>query len=328
MEHRGGCHQLLMDVKVEVSAKKLEAKALVDTGAQTSLIRRDLLPDTCYRRARRPLLLKTASGEALAGGADEVELRLTFSAVTDDDKREANSWSTTVVVHDGLVSCDLILGYPWLRENQLDVQPWRDALQLHNEPKWILTERRKGQEAEDAAEEDNDEEIDDLIFQVQKMRLRACAGDESEDEDDEGLTEEEVAEVAEQLRRTEKEAKSVRGVVMSEDPEEHPLAQQLRQEIMEEYADKVFRDRVWPDPPARGAHGKAVLRLKPGAIPIVGRIINLRGERLEALKEMEAECLKDRKLEPGRGEWRAAAFPIKRNRENGGWCVTTAAPTR
>ena len=31
----------------------------------------------------------------------------------------------------------------------------------------------------------------------------------------------------------------------------------------------------------------------------------------EALKEMEAECLVDKKLEPGRGQWRRAAYPIK-----------------
>ena len=39
------------------------------------------------------------------------------------------------------------------------------------------------------------------------------------------------------------------------------------------------------------------------------------GERLEALREMEQSCLQDRKIEPGRGPWRAAAFPIKKKNE-------------
>jgi hypothetical protein len=113
------------------------------------------------------------------------------------------------------------------------------------------------------------------------------------------------------------EAKEVRVVVKAEAEEQHPLAVQLRAEILKEFEGRVFCDRVHPDPPPRGQHGMAVLRLKPNAQPVVGRVIHLKGERLEALREMEEECRRDRKVEPGRGPWRAAAFPIRK--KNGKW---------
>ena len=101
-------------------------------------------------------------------------------------------------------------------------------------------------------------------------------------------------------------------MIVCEDEDNQPLAKELRQELLEEFTGKVFRERVWPDPPARGTHGKATLRLKSNHSPVVGRVINLKGERLEALKDMEKECLMDKKLEAGRGPWRTAAFPIKK----------------
>ena len=140
MEHRGGCYQLMMSVIVEVHDLQVQAKALIDTGAQTSLVRKGLFPESCFRRARRPLVLKTVSGEELPGGRDELAMAISFAAHSDDVTRRPTTWTTTAVAHDGNISCDLILGYPWLRENQLDVQPWRDTLQIHEPPRWVLTE--------------------------------------------------------------------------------------------------------------------------------------------------------------------------------------------
>ena len=64
-------------------------------------------------------------------------------------------------------------------------------------------------------------------------------------------------------------------------------------------------------------HGPAKLYLKPGAKPVTGRVIMLSGPRLEAMRELEAEYKADNKVEPGRGPWRAVAFPIKK--KNGKW---------
>ena len=113
MEHRGGCYQLMMTVEADIGGHVLEAKALVDTGARTSLVRKDLLPERFFRRLRKPLVLKTVSGEELPGGKQEVELAITFAAHTDDAPADPQhtrlpradprptTWTTTVVAHDG-----------------------------------------------------------------------------------------------------------------------------------------------------------------------------------------------------------------------------------
>ena len=314
MEHRGGCYELMMNVEVEVDGHKVEAKALIDTGAQTSLVKKDLVPPSLFRSSQRPLILKTVSGEELPGGRQEVVMSLTFAAHTDDPHSQPTTWTTTVTAHDGNISCDLILGYPWLRDNRLDVQPWRHTLQLHDPPRWILTERHEDGRRRAEKKDDIEEDEEDMVALVKKMRLHEPAEDDSEDE----LSDEEVLdEVAKRMAEAQKLVTEVRGFVMSEDADESELAQALRKEILEEFDSRVFCDRVWPNPPARGTHGKAVLRLKPGYQPVVGRVINLKGERLEALREMEEGCRKDQKIEPGRGPWRAAAFPIKK--KSGKW---------
>ena len=137
MEARGGSHQLMMNVVVQAGAVRRTFKALIDTGAQTSLVRRGSLPESCFQPARRPLLLRTVSGEELQGGKQEVQLRVEFQAETEDGA-PAEPWISEITVHDGDVGCDLILGYPWLKQVRLDVQPWRDALQLHDEPRLVL----------------------------------------------------------------------------------------------------------------------------------------------------------------------------------------------
>ena len=142
MERRGGCCQLMLEVCVRVDGYDRKARALIDTGAQTSLVRRALLPDSCFTRSSKPLLLKTVSGEELHGGKDEVIITLSFEARTEDGEAVGSRWMSQVTVHDGDIGCDLILGYPWLKVNRLDVQPWRDALQLHDQPRWVLSECR------------------------------------------------------------------------------------------------------------------------------------------------------------------------------------------
>ena len=64
------------------------------------------------------------------------------------------------------------------------------------------------------------------------------------------------------------------GILLAEDEDTSPEAVELRAEIMEEFEGTVFRDRVWQDPRESASHGKAKLRLKPGAVPVVGRTIS------------------------------------------------------
>ena len=113
-----------------------------------------------------------------------------------------------------------------------------------------------------------------------------------------------------------KDVALVQGVI-AEDEFQGEDAARARKAIEEKYTGRVFCDRIHPDPPERGTHGKATLHLKPGAVPVTSRTIHLAGERLQALREMEEEWKVDRKIEPGRGPWRAAAFPVKK--KTGKW---------
>lgn len=112
MYHKGGCFQLMLEVDIDIAGVHRKATALVDTGAQTSPVRRDLLPRHCFTPSNRPLILKTVSGEELAGGRNEAKLELSFIARSETGNPVDGIWSTTVEAHDGDIGCDLILGYP------------------------------------------------------------------------------------------------------------------------------------------------------------------------------------------------------------------------
>ena len=104
---------------------------------------------------------------------------------------------------------------------------------------------------------------------------------------------------------------------MAEDADTSEEAERLRKEILAEFEGRVFRDRVWPNPPARGRHGMAKLHLKPGAVPVVGRVIHPKGCRLKAMRELKKDFVKDKKVELGQGPWRCVAFPIKKKNGKG-----------
>lgn len=53
-------------------------------------------------------------------------------------KKNISTWTIDAWFYDGDISCDAILGYSWLAQKRLNVQPWRDALQLHDPPHWTL----------------------------------------------------------------------------------------------------------------------------------------------------------------------------------------------
>ena len=113
------------------------------------------------------------------------------------------------------------------------------------------------------------------------------------------------------------EAAHIRGVIIAEEKFPKEAAAQARKQLEERFSGTVFRDRIWPNPPECGTHGKAKLHLKEGAVPVVSRTIHLNHDRRAAMQELEAEWRRDNKIEPGRGPWRAAAFPIKK--KSGKW---------
>ena len=67
----GDERQLHLKVRVMCERKEVVADVLVDTGAQVSLVRKGLFPDTCLKDSDRPVRLKVANGEIMGGGSRE-----------------------------------------------------------------------------------------------------------------------------------------------------------------------------------------------------------------------------------------------------------------
>ena len=148
--------------------------------------------------------------------------------------------------------------------------------------------------------------VEIAVEDIRKMRLALVSEvdmDTWEVVTEEVDDEESMVEAARYLRvlKSSVEEKKVRGMVLAEDEVLGEESAQHRKEILEEFDGTLFREQVWPNPTQRGPRGMAELRLKVGAAPVVGRNIHLKGERLEAQKQLEADWKRDRKIEPGRG---------------------------
>ena len=71
----------------------------------------------------------TEKGETLQGGDRGMTLELGFRLKNGrhfDASSEANTFRLIGNIHDADIENELILGYPWLRENNLAVRPPRD----------------------------------------------------------------------------------------------------------------------------------------------------------------------------------------------------------
>ena len=66
---KGGDLRLIMQVQARLPSGRVQPlQILVDTGAETNLIRKGLIPASEFVPAKRPLCLTTANGQRLRGG--------------------------------------------------------------------------------------------------------------------------------------------------------------------------------------------------------------------------------------------------------------------
>ena len=75
---RAPCSQLHMKIRALCGDGEGVCDALVDTGAQVSLIKAGLGPPDCLTTRRRPVGLKVANGQYMVGGRREAEIALQF----------------------------------------------------------------------------------------------------------------------------------------------------------------------------------------------------------------------------------------------------------
>ena len=115
------------------------------------------------------------------------------------------------------------------------------------------------------------------------------------------------------------DVKEIAGVVAADGLVQGDLAAMLRQKLLEDYKDTVFRPSIYADPPERfpGAHHE--IKLKPGAQPHYQSPFPMAGERRAAMEKVAKDWVAVGKVErPTRFEgWAAATFPILK--KNGDW---------
>ena len=92
----------------------------------------------------------------------------------------------------------------------------------------------------------------------------------------------------------------------------------IRERVKGDYQGTVFKETVWSDPPIRGPHGLAKIKMKPGVVPIRQRPFMLTGERREAMVKAIEEFENLGLLEPSISPWLSPAFPVKK-KEAGKW---------
>jgi site-specific DNA-cytosine methylase len=263
---------------------------LLDTGAQTNLIRTNLLPDRYLRESEHPLGLKTASGAELCGGTKEVTARLKFQGYSERGRQEPN-WIEDAVFYEAQIHVDAILGFPWLRSHGLGIltsplrmvkqtrfgvnwtlEAWKGKGDILGEWYWLNQERDLGMNAE-AHPISLSEEEQTRKLQVQKLQLTLPREAKKEGMvtrfEEEGLTEEEVEEFEERFQE-ECDSVTVGGVVQGSDDEwgeNQGLVEELRAALHRDYDHDVLSGKFsWidEDAPIRGPHCEARIHLKMG----------------------------------------------------------------
>ena len=122
---------------------------------------------------KNPLTLVTANGEKLNGGDREVELDLSFKMKTkgQDEENKTDVFTPKGNFHEPDTEDELILGYPWLKENNLAVLTTEGALGCGWENEIILTGWGKGDPNEV-------KKLDEypITWKIRKMALHLTEG--------------------------------------------------------------------------------------------------------------------------------------------------------
>ena len=144
----GDERQLHLKVRVMCGRKEVIADVLVDTGAQVSLVRNGLFPDTCLKSSDQPGRLKVANGGIMGGGAREAELGLHFF---EHDPFDQPDQAKRLLLHGKfyeaeLSDWDIIMGYDFMVSNSVGELPHRATLILKANEKlsWLSTHYAPG----------------------------------------------------------------------------------------------------------------------------------------------------------------------------------------
>ena len=150
-------------------------------------------------------------------------------------------------------------------------------------------------------------------FEVAKLGLRLPSFDVF----DEGqfLDSFEMSFVAKQLEKNVPPVISANEVFVATENqlEDKKGIEELRENLVTEYAETVFRPKLYPNPGPRGNFGVAKIPLKENAKPTWSRPYPMQGEKLEAYKKIVEDWIAQDLIERPKKEgivWCSAGFPV------------------
>jgi hypothetical protein len=141
---RAECSLRIPVILSTVSGKRIRCMALIDTGAESSLVREGLLPKADSTSRAKPVKMLGVGGEVLSGGTREATANLHFKGAA-IDTGEATICTIPVFLLEAHIHEDIILSYKWLAKYQIMVDAFKhgiivktpEIVFVHGSPKGI-----------------------------------------------------------------------------------------------------------------------------------------------------------------------------------------------
>ena len=154
----GDERQLHLKVRVRCRQEELVVDALVDTGADVSLVRRGLFKEESLQPSREPVRLKVAIGEIMGGGTHEATISMEFwehERLNRPDLAKRSTLAGNFYVAD-ITDRDMIMGYDFMVGNAIEALPHCATVVREDDEclTWLSTDYACGSSQWNAEEED------------------------------------------------------------------------------------------------------------------------------------------------------------------------------